>query len=261
MTKIRSVIFIVVVLLSLSPVIYGAKSNGDFYQIKIYHLKNNEQIKLVDQYLEKVYLPALHRLNIKSIGVFKPIANDTSSMKSIYVLIPFMSPEAWMTLEENLSKDKIYVASAKSFREAPSDNAPYDKMESILLTAFPIQMHLFLPGDKNAERVFELRSYESPTESLAEKKMSMFNTGGEVGIFKRLGFNPVFYGKVVSGTRMPNFMYMPVFDNIAQKDAQWNIFRNDPKWKEISSDPKYENKVSVSHIESISMHSTSYSDY
>ena len=60
---------------------------------------------------------------------------------------------------------------------------------------------------------------------------------------------------------MPNFMYMPIFDNVKQRDAQWKIFGNDYKWKEISNDPKNENKVSVNHIDSILMYATSYSDY
>ena len=34
----------------------------------------------------------------------------------------------------------------------------------ILLEAFSGQLHLLLPPPKNSERVFELRSYESPTE-------------------------------------------------------------------------------------------------
>ena len=89
MIKTKKIFFMMAMLLALSPVMYGAKVNGDFYQIKIYHLKSNEQVSLVDQYLKDVYLPALHRLSIKNIGVFKPIANDTSSVKSIYVLIPF----------------------------------------------------------------------------------------------------------------------------------------------------------------------------
>ncbi len=120
---------------------------------------------------------------------------------------------------------------------------------------------MLLPSSKNTERVFELRSYESPTEDLSEKKIAMFNTGGEINIFKRLGFNPVFYARVISGNRMPNFMYMPVFDNVLHRNAQWKIFGSDPQWKEISAKPENENKVSVSHIDSILMHSTSYSDY
>ena len=261
MTKIPNTLFIIAMLIALSPVAYSEKVQRDFYQIKIYHVKNNDQLNQVDQYLKNIYLPALHRLSIKNIGVFKPIANDTAVVKFVYVLIPFSNVDAWIKLEETLTKDPIYLSSSKSFIQAPPDKAPYEKMESILLTAFSGQRHLALPKTKNAERVFELRSYESPTENLSEKKMAMFNTGGEIEIFKRLGFNPVFYARVISGSRMPNFMYMPVFDSVRQKEAQWKIFGNDPQWKEISAIPENENKVSVSHIDSILMHSASYSDF
>jgi hypothetical protein len=257
----KNMILTVAILVALSPVIFAAKVQHDFYQIIIYHLKNNEQLNQVDQYLKNAYMPALHRLGIKNIGVFKPIANDTATVKFIYVLIPFNSVEAWRKLEGGLTKDAAYTSLAKSFSEAPFDKPPYERLESILLDAFSGQGHLLLPAAKNAERVFELRSYESPTENLAEKKMAMFNTGGEIDIFKRLGFNPVFYARVVAGSHMPNFMYMPVFDNVQQRDAQWKIFGNDPQWKEISAKPENENKASVSHIDSILMHSTSYSDF
>ncbi len=89
----------------------------------------------------------------------------------------------------------------------------------------------------------------------------MFNTGGEIEIFNRLGFNPVFYAKVVSGSHMPNFMYMPVFENVDQRNAEWKRFGEDATWKDISNRPENENKVSVSHIDSILMHATDYSDY
>jgi hypothetical protein len=154
MIKTKKILFLMAMLLAFSPVMYGAKMNGDFYQIKVYHLKSNDQVALVDQYLKNVYLPALHRLSIKNIGVFKPIANDTSSVKFIYVLIPFQSSEAWMNLDKQLSKDKVYMAAARSFREAPSDKVPYERMESILLYAFSGQRHLVIPATKNAERVF-----------------------------------------------------------------------------------------------------------
>jgi len=261
MNKIRNMVFAIAALLAFAPVTNGQKGQRDFYQMKIYHLKNNDQVDQVDQYLKDVYLPALHRLGIKNVGVFKPISNDTATAKFVYVLIPFNSAEAWMKAEQNLTKDAAYTSSAKSFREASADKPPFERIESILLDAFPGQGHLLLPATKNTDRVFELRSYESPTENLAEKKMAMFNTGGEIDIFKRLGFNPVFYARVLSGSHMPNFMYMPVFDNLQQKDAQWKVFGNDPQWKEISTKPENENKVSVSHIDSIVMHSTSYSDY
>ncbi len=69
---------------------HAAKKDADFYQVKIYHLKNDAQVAQVDAYLQNAYLPALHRKGIKNIGVFKPIANDTASVKLVYVLIPFL---------------------------------------------------------------------------------------------------------------------------------------------------------------------------
>ena len=253
--------FLIAILVASSPAVYATKLQPDFFEIKIYHLKNNVQVEQVDQYLKNVYIPALHRSGIKNIGVFKPIANDTAAVKFIYVLISFKSRSAWTSLDRNLSKDPVFTSSGKSFREAPSDKPPYERLETILLEAFSGQPHLMLPPGKDAERIYELRSYESPTENLSQKKMAMFNTGGEIEIFNRLGFNPVFYGKVVSGSRMPNFMYMPVFKNLEQHNAQWKRFGQDTVWKDISTRPENENKVAVSHIDSILMHAAEYSDF
>lgn len=237
-----------------------AKGPRDFYQIRIYHCKNDSQLRQVNDYLENEYLPVLHRFNIKNIAVFTPISNDTAVNKVVYVLIPFTSEEEWLKVDENLLKDVTYATAAKDFLAAPADEAPYERMESILLEAFSGQERMLLPTTKNPGRIFELRSYESPTENLLAKKIAMFNKD-EISIFNRLGFNPVFYGRVLSGSRMPNLMYMPIFNSVDERNAQWKVFGNDAKWKEISADPANENKVSVSHIDSILMHSTSYSDY
>ncbi len=232
-----------------------------FFQIKIYQLKNNDQLNKVDSFLENAYLPALHRAGILKVGVFVPIANDTAVMKKIYVFIPFHSSDEWLQLSEKLNKDAVYIAAGKNFIEAPADHPPYERMESILLEAMRAAPNFILPASTSASRVFELRDYESPTEHLASKKLEMFNEGGETKIFTRLDFDPVFYAKVVSGAHMPDLMYMVTFESVAARDAHWKQFGEDSKWKEISTDPKYENNVSVSHIESILMHSTNYSDF
>ncbi|MEO8569435.1 MAG: NIPSNAP family protein, partial [Ginsengibacter sp.] len=251
---------LLIVLISTVILANAFPFKNDFYQLKIYHVKNNEQVSMIDDYLKNAYLPALHRAGIKNIGVFKPIANDTATDKLIYVFIPFASEAAWPGVEDKLNSDAAYIDSSKSFMEATSEKAPYVRMESILLEAFSGQPHFVIPATKNAGRVFELRSYESPTENLHKKKMAMFNTGGEIPLFNRLGFNPVFYGRVVSGSHMPNFMYMPVFESVEQRNAQWKKFGEDPVWKDISNRPENENKVSVSHIDSILMRAADYSD-
>ena len=55
----------------------------EYYEIKIYHTNGKDQEMRVDQFLQKAYLPALHRAGIKNIGVYKPIAKDTTAGKRI----------------------------------------------------------------------------------------------------------------------------------------------------------------------------------
>jgi hypothetical protein len=238
------------------------KIKKDLYQIKIYSLKNNEQVNTVDLWLKNSFLPAMHRAGVLKIGVFKPIANDTAAVKKIYVFIPFTSVDQFQKMPGMLQKDDAFITASKDFTAAPADRAPYERMESILLEAFPMHPHFSLTSLKSSvnDKIYELRSYESPTEDLHIKKMKMFNEGGEIGLFDRLGFNAVFYARVISGSRMPNLMYMTTFENMAEHDAHWKAFSNDPFWKKISAMPEYENKVSVSRNDRTLMHATDYSD-
>lgn len=253
---------LIIVNLLLSAMAFNnldAKPKGDFYELRVYHLKNNEQVAQVDNYLSHALIPFFHKNGVDKIGVFKPVGTDTATEKSVYVLIPFPSIEKFQKITDALSSDKEYLKSAKDFTHAPADKAPFERMETILMEAFSGQPNMVVPL-KQQGRIYELRSYESPTANLHDKKVAMFNTGGEIPLFNRLGFNPVFYGRVIAGGRMPNFMYMPIFNSVEERSQQWKKFGDDPVWKDISTRPENENKVSVNHIDSIVMQATDYSD-
>ncbi|SEN85232.1 NIPSNAP protein [bacterium A37T11] len=227
----------------------GRAAQGDFYQIKVYHFKNARQEATTDAFLEKAYLPALHRAGIEKVGVFKPVVvpgGPTAEQLLIYVFVPFASPEAFFGLDQQLEKDAIYASDGKEYLDASYIEPPYERIESILLTAFPQNPHFELPNLRSpkAQRVYELRSYEGPTEKLHQNKVTMFDKGDEVGLFKRLGFNAVFYAEVISGSRMPNLMYLTTFENKAERDKHWESFNNDAYWKELSVKPEYQHNVS-----------------
>ena len=259
--KSNSYLFILFFLF-LTPAVAAKTAKKDFYQIKIYNLKSNEQLAAVDQYLKNAYLPALHRAGISKVGVFKPITNDTAQLKKIYVFIPFQSMKEWQKLPDLLDKDVQYQSAANDFIHAPADKKPFERIESILLDAFHMHPRFKMSGLKNplTERIYELRSYESPTEHLHKIKVKMFNEGGEIALFKKLNFNAVFYGKVLSGSRMPNLMYMTTFENKEDRDAHWKSFGSSAEWKTMSALPEFENKVSVSRGENILMRPADYSD-
>ena len=109
-----------------------------------------------------------------------------------------------------------------------------------------------------SERIYELRSYEGPTENKYRKKVEMFNEGGEVKLFKELEFQPVFFAEVISGSAMPNLMYLTTFSNMKSHDEHWEAFRNHPDWKTLSAKEEY--KGTVSHADIMLLHPTDYSD-
>jgi hypothetical protein len=238
----------------------AAPPKREFYEIKIYHLKNTDQEARVEAFLKDAYIPAAHRAGIKNVGVFKPVATDTMAGKLIYVLTPIKSLDLLLTLPKTLDKDAAYASAGKDYIEANHKNAPYARFESIVLQAFtdaPMHMLPGLTGPKS-ERVYELRSYEGHTEKIYQNKVKMFNAGGEVPLFKRLGFNAVFYGEVIVGSHMPNLMYMTTFENKASRDAHWKSFTEDAEWNKLKVNPEYQNNVSKNT--SFFLYPTEYSD-
>lgn len=238
----------------------GKKPAQEFYEIKVYHFNTKSQEGIIDQYLEKAYLPALHKTGIKNIGVFKPLANDTATDKKIYVFIAEKSLNDIIARTSLLQKDNVFITAATKFTEAAYNEVPFTRMENVIIQAFHLAPQMKVPmltGEKK-DRIYELRSYESPTDKLFASKVHMFNEGGEIPLFDRLGFNAVFYGTVIGGSRMPNLMYMTSFENMQSRDDHWKSFFADPAWKVLSAKPEYQHNVSKSDV--ILMHATEYSD-
>lgn len=218
----------------------------EFYEIKIYTIKSVEQEKTVDAYLKDAFIPAMHRQGIKNIGVFKPRETTEDFGKKIYVFMPLSAQSQVLDISKSLDNDAAYQSAGKDYMDAKFDNKPYERFETIILQAFSENPQITVPnfaGPKK-DRVYELRSYEGPTEKYYLNKIKMFNTGGEVKLFKSLGFNAVFYGEVITGSHQPNLMYMTTFENQASRDEHWKAFSASPEWSVLKSDPQYSNNTS-----------------
>ena len=234
-------------------------ADRDFYQIKIYSVENDQQEKRMDDYLQTAYIPALKRIGIEHVGVFKVIEEIDSSNKLIYVFIPFKSIVEFEQLERDLKLDSEYLEDGKDYIDASYDNPPYARIESILLRSFESMKKYGIPKHTSppSERIYELRSYQASTEKLYEKKVEMFNAGGESKIFIDLGFQPIFFGEVISGSSMPNLMYLTTFENKTSNETYWNAFSNSPDWLLLKEDKQYDN--TVSKIEKFYLYPTNYS--
>ena len=119
----------------------------------------------------------------------------------------------------------------------------------MLLRAFEGMPQIEVPptDSKRAARIFEVRMYESNNLSTLRRKLNMFNTG-EMGVFKRLGMQPVFFGEMVVGPKLPNLVYMLSFDDLAAREKAWRAFGGDAEWKKLRETPGWSDAEIVSNI-------------
>ena len=118
-----------------------------------------------------------------------------------------------------------------------------------MLLAFDGWPKLVTPASSatNAKRIFQLRTYESPSHAAHVRKVEMFNNG-EFAIFQRTGLHPVFFGETLIGPRMPSLTYMLTFRDTAELETNWAAFSADPAWKKLSASPRYAYESIVSNI-------------
>jgi NIPSNAP len=246
-------------LATLSASANTLNATRDFYELRIYHYKTPVQGERIEKYLKDAFIPAAHRAGIKKIGVFRPVV-DSVAEQLIYVFIPYTSMDQFQNLPSILEKDNQHNTAGKEYIDAVYTDPPYVRIESILLKAFDGMQSFNTPKFTTpaSERVYELRSYESHTEKIYRNKVEMFNKGDEIGLFNRLGFNAVFYGEVLAGSKMPNLMYMTSFENRVSRDAHWKSFVDDPEWKKLSGMSEYKNNVSKNTI--VFLRPTDYSE-
>jgi hypothetical protein len=226
----------------------------EFYELRVYSLKDTAQQKLVEDYFQDAAIPALNKLGSKNVGVFTEM--KPADQTRIFVLIPFSSLDAYLKVQDNLLKDQKYMQAGAAYLQAPIAEPAYERIESSLLEAFKSTPKLMLPEKK--QRFFELRRYESGSELFGKRKIKMFNEEGETEIFKKLDFKPVFFAETLIGEMRPNLTYMITFDSMEDHDVKWKNFGSNADWKRISTMPEYPDKI-VSHITSTFLLPAAYS--
>ncbi len=246
----KTALLLTIVLCIINSYSYAAKEPAikanklQWYELRVYTLKNSGQQKLVEDYWRHAAIAAYNRLGSKNIGVFTEMKPEGQT--KIFVVIPFKNLNDFMDVTNKLSSDKTYQSAAAPYLHATASEPAYDRIESSLLQAFEGMPALQVP--ENKERIFELRRYESATEAAGKKKMDMFNNVGEISIFKRTGLRPVFFAEAIIGTMRPNLTYLLTFKDMEDHDKGWKSFGSDAEWKRIRAIPGYEDANIVSRI-------------
>jgi hypothetical protein len=232
-----------------SPAAFQAsgKPAPEFYELRRYQLASGPQTKLTANYFAQALIPALNRLGITPVGAFS--LDFGPGTPAYYLLLPSPSLETLVTSQLQLAKDDAFLKAAAPFWSAPAAAPPFDRVESSLLRAFEGWPRITPPaGGPTTKRIFQLRTYQSPTPGDHVRKVEMFHSG-EFDIFAKAGCGQVFYGDTLVGPRLPNLTYMLTFPDTAALEKGWDNFRDDPAWKKLSSNPRYAFESIVSNVD------------
>jgi hypothetical protein len=232
----------------------AATGPGDreYYELRAYRLKGEANRGLLEAYIEKAAIPALNRLGVNRVGVFvqqeragEPAPTELRDAATVLVLRVCPSLEVFATATARLSADAEYQKAGAEYLSSPKSNPAFERIDSWLMLAFAGMPKLELPAycREKKSRMFEIRTYESHSESKALKKVEMFNAG-EIDTMREVGLGPIFYGQALIGGSLPHLTYMLSAEDQDAHKKHWGAFGAHPTWNKLKNDPQYADTVS-----------------
>lgn len=218
------------------------KALREYIEIKTYTCSSVTKRDALMGVFDAALVPALNRQGIKQVGIFWSDAtvNDGNATyaTNLFVVIPHPTLESLAEGDRRLLADAKFMHDAAALFNAPMADPLYDTCSSVLLQAFATCPQV-RQVTASADRVLQLRTYNSYTIERNVRKIEMFEQGGEIGIFHACGMEPVFFGQALAGDRLANLTYMLGFANKEAKEAAWMRFRARPEWIKLKADPRY----------------------
>jgi len=195
-----------------------------FYLLEQYFLENGTQPGRLHDFFSKALLPAMERVH-KGPKIFLEalIAPHMPQMAAIFGV---ESSEQIWSVSKALFADKEF---SRAFDKWESGEAPFLSTSASLLEAAPYSPDVATPEKPGEPRIFELRTYHSPTSRQLKLLHQRF-AGAEIKIFHRVGVHPLLYTSTVFGADRPNLTYLIPFDNLAAREKAWNAFAADEEW-------------------------------
>jgi hypothetical protein len=213
-------------------------------ELRRYRLRSGPMAARFGTYLKDALVPALGRAGIGPVGAWNVSLGPESP--TLHLLLPHKDAASLLGLDARLAADAEFGRAAASFLALPPTDPPFEGCDSSLVAAVPTLPGIARPAGEAASpsRVFELRTYRSPSEPAGRRKLEMFEAGGELALFARLGMHTVFFGRTIVGSGLPSLTYMLVFADVAAREKAWATFRVHPEWVKLRDQPVYADIVS-----------------
>ena len=216
------------------------------YELRTYELRNDLAPDRAGAFFDQHLVPALARAGAGPVGSFTPELGLPTPSRLL--LVPYASMTAMAAAADRLDGDRRFRSARDAFERA--GGPPYVRYDSAVYRAFAGHPRLEVPAPAAAgrpARLFELRTYEAPSEAGLRAKVAMFDEE-EIRLFRAVGLAPVFFGTAVAGARLPHLAYMLAFDDAAARAAAWSRFGAHPDWQRIRGRPGWTDPEAVSNI-------------
>src|SRR4051795_6830488 len=76
------------------------KTAREYYELRVYSLKDNTQQQMVEDYYQHVAIPAYNKIGSKNVGVFTEMKPEGQT--KLYVIIPYPSIEDFSSAKSKL---------------------------------------------------------------------------------------------------------------------------------------------------------------
>ncbi len=233
-------------LLASSGPAASAAGKRRVFTLEQYFLKNGSQVGRIHDHIGKAALPALSRIHSGPKIVLEALV--TPHQPQVAVILGFESIEELWSVRSKLAADGELAKAYEEWESHPEQ--PYEHFSTALLEATDYMPELANDREpRKTSRVFELRTYHSPTWRQLRALHERF-AGPEIRIFHRVGVNPILYTSTVVGLNMPNLTYLIPFEDLASREKAWNAFAADPEWVRVRKESidKHGQISSVSQI-------------
>jgi hypothetical protein len=199
-----------------------------FYVLEQYFLEQGAQPTRIHDFFSKALLPAMERVH-KGPRIFLESV-IAPHMPQVVAIFGVQSCDQIWNISRAIFADKDFL---KAFDQWEAGEAPYISASAALLEATEFSPEIVAPEKPPAApRIFEIRTYHSPTARQAKLLHERF-AGAEIKIFHRSGVNPILYGSTVFGANRPNLTYVIPFDTLAAREKAWAAFGADEEWVRV----------------------------
>jgi hypothetical protein len=235
----------------------GATPRPQILELRRYRLRNGALAARFAGYAKDALVPALGRAGRAPVGAWTVAVGP--DQPTVHLLLPHPDADSVVTLDARLDGDVEYRKAAASSLALPPADPPFLHCDSSLHAAVGTMPGVEKPAGAAAgpDRVFELRTYHSASEAASRRKIEMFEAGGELALFRRVGLQTVFFGRDLVGTGLPSLTYMVAFADELAREKAWATFREHPEWVKMRGEPRYAD--TVSNIDSVLLRPTDYS--